>query len=103
MVEHGFFERFEFLVETELNGSEHLKHLLRVREASAARETVRLRPDKHQVQQRVVVLHVECERGGHGNGFFKNLPVKMVCKRVQNERVADEKFILELFDDRFAR
>ena len=40
-----------------------------------------------------MILEIERERGGDGDGFFENIALLVVAKGIEDERVADEKLV----------
>ncbi len=77
--------------------------MLDVAHAAAAGETIGLRADEHQVQQRVLVADGAGERGGDGNRLLKNLLIAQGSEGVQDQGVADEELLLILLDDGLAQ
>jgi len=96
------FQGFEALFPANLDGGENFENLLDVADPSPARKTISLRADKHQVQERVLIADGVGQGGGDGDRFLKHLSVVPAAKRVQNQRVTDEKLILVFFDNRFS-
>src|SRR4051794_29321730 len=69
--------------------------MLGVRQTATRGEAKCLGPDKHQIQQGILALESASEGGCNGHGFLKNLALPIGTKRVEDQGVADEEFILE--------
>ena len=100
MFHHELLQRGERFLHGGRHGREQFQHLFRVGHAAPDGEAERLWPDEQQVEQRFLRVDGAGEGRGHGHGFFKHGPVLRSDKRVEDERVPDEKFVLKFLHHR---
>ena len=96
------FEHLKFFVGTMFHRRQNFQHLVRVRQAAPGGDAIRLVADEQQIQQRFLRQNGAGERRGDRHGLLQNFAVRLVVKRVEHERVAHKKFVLEFLHDGFA-